>query len=568
MIHRSRKRRIVHGTGFGKIWPSKDTVLKEYQLQKYETRKALTNSIGITIVTPVYNVPIQWFRMCVNSVLNQSHTNWEWVLVDDCSTSYPLLRLLSDLPKNEKIKVIHMPQNSGIVKATNAGIQKASLEYVSFLDDDDELRVNALEEVASAILDHSPDMIYSDEDKVGTGGEHYDFFYKPDWSPNLILSMMYTGHFMTVKRETLNSLGNLRPEYNGSQDWDLVLRLATHNKSIYHIPKVLYHWKAIPSSTAAVAGGKKYATDSQVKALQDYIATNNLNAEVQTIIGEGFGRYRIKYKIEKYDPVTILIPTGGRLDLLKTCLDSIYTKTTYPSFNIVIIDNSCTPKTKEFITSRYGTKKNITVYQNNTKPFNYSALCNFGVEKVRDPYLILLNDDIEVKTNDWICSLLEYAQKDKVGIVGCKLLYRNETIQHAGVMFGPYDHTGHAFKHLPNDKRPYFDFPHVVRDVSAVTFACAMMKTEFYKSMKGLDERRYPIAFNDVDFCIRSLKIGKQIIYTPHAILYHLESVSKPNTIGPGETERSKVDCKHLIEHDPFYNPNLTRRKEDWSYEP
>lgn len=548
------------------IWLKKNFLTKTILLNQIDRSKKIKHKPLISLITPIYNTNSIWIKKCVDSVIKQSYPNWELCLINDGSTSIDTLNLLSQLKnKDKRIKIKYLQENVGISLASQEGLYMAKGEFIGLLDSDDELTPDALYEIVSLINKNpNADFIYSDEDKIDEKNNLYDPFFKPDWSPNLLLSMMYTSHFTVYKLNLIKRVGGFQNKYKGSQDYDLALKISEKTNNIYHVPKILYHWRAIPTSAAFKGNIKGYPILNAKKALEDHLKRTKINASVEEGIGNG--RWRIRYMLKKFPKITIILLTGGKLDLLNQCLISILTKTTYKNYKILIVDNSLKKETEDYLKAMKKVYKNkINFYKDNLKPFNYPALCNRAVNQVSSPYILLLNDDMKLITPNWLEAMMEQFQRNKVGIVGCKLLYPDNKIQHAGVIFGVYNNSGHAFKGINNNLNYYFDFPHVVRDVSAVTFACALMKTRLYREIGGLDEVKFKVAFNDTDFCLKVRKKGLEIIYTPHASLIHFESVTKPVHILPGEVGAFRKKWKNVIAHDPYYNPNLTRKKEDYS---
>lgn len=543
-------------------YPTNGQLKKEFQESnsfKYQPK--------ISLITPVFNTPPHLLKECIESVINQSYPNFEMCLIDDCSTDKDLVDLIKKYSsKDGRIKYEVRKKNGGIALASNDALKLATGEYVGFLDSDDFLWPNALYEIVKKLnANKDLDLFYSDEDKIDESGEvHKDAFFKPDWNESLFFSMNYLNHFTVIRRSLVQSLGGFREKYTGSQDYDLLLRVIEKTSKIHHIAKILYSWRMIKGSTALEGSAKGYATDNAVLALEDYLSRKKIQAKVERT--KLLGRYRIKYSIKEKPEVTIAILTGGKINLLKKCLLSILEKSTYEKYKILVVDNSLNPITEEFlrgIKKKY--KGKIDFYEDRLKPFNFPALYNKAFERITSPFAILLNDDIEVVTPSWIEAMLEYSQQtNEVGLVGCKLLYPDGAIQHAGVVMGIYNNSGHGFKGVHNDVDFYFSLPHVVREVTAVTFACVMVRTSLYKEVGGLDAETFKVAFNDVDFCLKVRKRGLKVIYTPFSVLIHHESVTKSVHMLPGEVDSMRNRWTKEIAQDPYYNPNLTRTTEDY----
>lgn len=515
----------------------------------------------LSIVTPVYKTPERFLTRCVESVKRQVYPYWELVLVDDGSGDPTLTALLAELAAGDRrIRVETLSSNLGIAGATNAGIELCVGRYIALLDHDDEITPDALFSVVQALAqDPSIDVFYSDEDKLDEKGGYRDPFFKPNWSPDLLLSMNYVCHFLVCRRTLLQEVGGLRLGFDGSQDFDLILRLSEHTSKIHRIPKVLYHWRSHENSTAAITTQKPAASDAGRRAIEQYLERKGIEAQVHEI---GICRYRVKYPIMGEPEVAIIIPTGGS-PTLELALRSVLSSSTYKKFRIVVVDNS-----------RLGVADTLAQFKDDPHPvelldcrnlpFNFSSLCNKAARATTSEYLLFLNDDTSIITPDWIESMLEHAQRQSVGAVGSLLLFPNGTIQHAGVVSGLFEFAGHAFRGLP-DSPYYFDFSHVIRDCSAVTGACLMTKRNKFDSVGGFDESNLPTCFQDVDLCLKMLDKGYQIVYTPFAKLFHYESLSKKAVADLPELQYMKQRWASYISDDPYYNPNLTRSADDYS---
>jgi len=520
----------------------------------------------ISLVVPVYNTPAALLEAMIDSVRAQVYDNWDLCLANDASTAEHIGPLLARLAAEEpRVKVVSLPENRGISVASNAALALATGDFVGLLDSDDLLAPLALYEVVR-LLNEQPDtdLIYTDEDKVTeTGRFRFDPFFKPDWSPDLLFSGNYINHFGVYRRALLEEIGGFRPEFEGSQDYDLVLRFTERTSRIRHIPKVLYTWRVLAGSGASTETAKPHTLDAARRALAAALERRHLPGQVEP--GLATGRWRVRYDLAEQADVTLLIPTGGKLQYLEPCLESVLSRSSYPHFEILVIDNSEGTEVAALCARLREEHPNLQCRSFGLKPFNYSALNNYGMRFVKTPYVVFLNDDITVIAPDWIDAMLEHAQRPEVGVVGAKLLFPNDNIQHAGVILGPHENSAHAFKHFPADDPGYYYFPKIIRNYSAVTFACAMMRVSVYQEVGGLDEINLPVAFNDVDLCLRVRARGYWVVYTPYALLYHHESVTKKLMVVPGEVEHMKKCWGDVIEHDPFYNPNLTREGEDYA---
>lgn len=522
----------------------------------------------ISVVMPVYEVAPKWLKKAIQSIEAQIYENWELCIADDGSNHQTLLTYLKNL-KHPKIKITFLPSNQGISNASNEALKITQGEYVAFMDHDDELTRDALYQVVNEINKNDADFIYSDEDKITERGKYCEPHFKPDWSPDLFLSQNYICHLTVIKKTLINEIGGFNSEYNGAQDYDLFLRATEKAQTIVHIPKVLYHWRKTKASTASQFSHKSYANYAGQKALQACLKRRNIQGDVK--LGRNPGTYHVKRTIQNNPLVSIIIPFKDKPDLLKQCLDSILDKSMYTQFEILAINNgSKLDETKTAIHHYKKVDKRIHFIDYDV-PFNYSNINNHAVKQARGEHLLLLNNDVEVLSPNWIESLLECSQREEIGAVGAKLYYPNKTIQHAGVICGIGGIAGHSHKHFPKEANGYFSRLHVIQNVSAVTGACLMVKKTLYLNAKGLDEN-LKIAFNDVDFCLRLLKMGYRNIFTPYCELVHHESASRGYEDTPEKQARFKDEVEYLkkqhlnaILYDPFYNPNLSLIKEDFS---
>lgn len=545
-------------------------IRKEIENFKYKPK--------ISIITPVYNVDPKWLNKCINSVLNQYYDNWEFCLYDDASTNKKTINCLKRWENADpRIKIVYGETNQHISGASNEALKMATGEFVALLDNDDELPPNAFYENVKLLNEHpEADMIYSDEDKITTKGRRMGPFFKPDWSLDLFLSMMYTSHLGLYRKSIIDEIGGFRRGYEGSQDYDLVLRFIekTTPQKIFHIPKVLYHRRMIPGSAAEPIDAKDYAHVSAKKALSDYLKRNNIEGTIED--GLFTGSYRVKRAIVGSPKVSIVIPFKDQAEVLRTCVNSILEKTDYKNYEIILVSNqSNEQETLEYL-DRLKINPIFTILQYD-KPFNFSAINNYATSKASGEYLLFLNNDTEVINSEWLSSMLEHAQRDEVGVVGVKLLYPNDTVQHAGVVMGLGGVAGHAFKYFPISDKGYFGQLGVVRNYSAVTAACVLTKTGLFNKVGGFNENDLKVAYNDVDLCLRILEQGYLIVYTPYAQLYHYESLTRGydeefKAKNPDEYKRFLAEQDFMysnwskyIEHDPYYSPNLTRVREDFS---
>ena len=537
------------------------------RLIELKMRTFTTNPL-ISIVMPVYRTPGSILMKAILSVTAQSYPKWELCIADDGSESSEVQEILERYAQQEpRIKIKYLKARSGIALCTNAALELASGDFIALLDHDDELAEDALFYVVEA-LNRQPelDILYSDEDKIDEHGRRYDPFFKPNWSPDLILSENYIAHLLVCRRELLIQAGAFRPGFDGSQDHDLVLRLAEKSDGIFHIPRILYHWRATASSTASVSTQKTYAAEAARRAIEEHLERRAIAGKV--VPGCFQGRWRVRYALNGEPAASLIIASGGKVDILRTNLESVFDKTEYRNFEVVVIDNSKKDKIEKLVTTWPNPARPLRYIDWRDKDFNYAAINNEAARRCNSPILLFLNDDTSVITGGWITAMVEMAVRPEVGAVGAKLLYPNGRIQHAGVVMGIFGNCGHAFKGLEGDTHHYFDFPDVIRNVSAVTGACLMTRADVFHQVGGFNETTFAVAFNDIDLCLKIREKGYRVIYTPHALLYHHEAFSKtvkdliPDS---NEVKAMQAKWKAVIETDPYYNENLTRNAEDYS---
>lgn len=528
----------------------------------------------ISILMPVYNVEEKWLAKCIESVQKQFYTHWELCMADDHSTDVTVRPLLEKYAaQDSRIKIVFRPENGHISKATNSALEIASGEFVALLDNDDELAPIALYEVAKRLNENAElDLIYSDEDKIDMAGKRFDPAFKPDWSPDLLLGTNYISHLGVYRRSIMEKIGGFRVGYEGSQDYDLVLRFTeqTTAERIAHIPQVLYYWRILPSSTAADQSTKSYAFDAGLKAVQDAIHRRGIKATVNHAAGNGL--YDVDYHVLSEDLVSVIIPTRNGYDDVKRCIDSIIEKTTYPNYEIVMADNgSDQPEMKELYA---GYKKHLGerfVVESIDIPFNYSRINNLAAKVAKGKYLLFLNNDTEVITPEWMTKMVSFAQFDRIGCVGAKLYYPNNTIQHAGVILGMGGAAGHGHHTFPRGDFGYFGKLEINVDYLAVTAACMMIRAKDFAEIGGFNEE-LTVAFNDVDLCLKEYEKGHNNVWLHGAELYHFESQSRGYENTPEKQARFEKETKYMedtwtkyIGNDPYYNPNLTRVRGDFS---
>lgn len=550
----------------------------------------------VSIVTPVYNPNKYDLIQCIKSVLNQVYDNWELCLVDGGSDKVHVGEVLKEFArKDRRIKFVTLSNNLGIAGNSNEALKLATGEYVAFLDHDDMLAPFAIYEVVK-LLNERPeiDLIYSDEDKISAKGRNpflksgwfqelflsyhypslfvgkrYDPFFKPDWSPDTILSYNYACHFLVVRKKILDEIGGFREGYDGAQDYHLILHVIQKTNNIKRIPKVLYHWRATRESTAFKTTIKPLASDAGKRVIMEHLKCRGVEAEV--LDGPCPTWYRVKYSVRPHQKVCIIIPTRDRVYLLKQCVSSILNKTDYKNYEIIIVDNQSAEKDSIVYFDTLKNEEWIRVLRYD-KPYNYSAINNFAAKVTDAQHLLFLNNDTEVISSEWLTAMLEFAQREDVGAVGAKLYYPDDTIQHAGVIIGLKGLAAHPYQGLPRSDYGYMGRTNIVQNLSAVTAACMMVRKSVFDEVGGFDEE-LGVAFNDVDLCLKIREKGYLIVYTPYAELYHHEFASR----GCDDTEEKKVRSlketgtvgnrwKRIVEGgDPYYNPNLSLEKTDFS---
>lgn len=527
----------------------------------------------ISVVVPTYNTSVKLLDTMVESVRGQLYENWELCIADDNSTEKRTRnRLKYWEEKDARIKVTYRSENGHISECTNTAIETVNGEFVALLDHDDELPAHALYYVALEILNH-PDVqiIYSDEDKITTDGYRLDPYFKPDFGPDLLCSHNFVSHLGVYKTELIKTVGGFRKDFVGSQDWDLVLRCldVIQHHQIRHIPRILYHWRLSNDSTSASVGNKDYAVTSGHRALQEYLDKHEPTGSVEN--GPTAGSFRIRYTTPDDPLASIVIPTRNNADLLKQCVDSILSKTTYPNFELIIVDNGSDEKAAIELLKSYESMQSISVLKHPI-PFNFSELNNWATTQLKSEVFVFLNNDMEVIEPDWLRELVSHALRNGVGPVGAKLLYPDDYIQHAGMILGIGGVAGHAFKYLHRQNPGQIGRAGIIQNYSAVTAACMAIKRTVFEELGGFDAGNLGTAYNDADLCLRAWEKDYRTVYTPYALLYHHESASRGLENNSEKRIRWQQEADFLsnkwrrhIENDPFYNPALTLLMEDFS---
>ena len=514
----------------------------------------------ISIIIPVFNPPLKFLKQAIESVQSQIYTNWEICIADDASCDTRVRPFLENLISNNKnIRVIFREKNGHISQATNSAAKLAQGEYVLFLDQDDILSQDALIEILIALNNNNDvDLLYTDDDKIDTEGNRFAPQFKPDWSPELLLSYMYMGHILCAKKSLFFAVGGFHKGLEGSQDYDCALRMSEKAKNIIHIPKILYHWRVLPGSTAAGGNEKDYSFDAGIRAVQGFLDRGKINGKAfqpDWALKNGNGIYSIDFPDEGQS-VAIIIPTKNQKKLLKQCLDSL-DKTTYKNYKIYIIDND----SDEQDTRIYLKNIDHTVLKISSPngKFNFSYINNQAAKRVNEELILFLNNDTEVIEPKWLSQMVGYIQFNNVGSVGAKLIFPNEKIQHAGILHGmSHGFPAPAFKLHDRNNGGYLNYANVSRNYMAVTAACMLTKRELFFDIGAFNETDYAVAYNDVDYGFRLIKKGLRNVYCPSAILYHHEGASRGH--GDKPTEEANYIRQYSQLEDKYYNPNLAKK--------
>ena len=542
-----------------------------------EERKAQRERIWeypplISVVVPIYKTPEVFLRQMIESVTAQTYPHWQLCIADGSGDTAETKRIVDSYLSDKRIKYKILAENLGIADNTNAAMELADGDYIALFDHDDLLSENALYEVADRICKTGAEIVYTDEDKVTSDlSERYQPNFKPDFNPDLLTSVNYICHLFVVKKELLDKVGGFRPEYDGAQDYDFIFRCTENAKQICHIPKVLYHWRCHPNSTASNPESKLYAFTAGSRAIMDHYKRVGIEAE-KVEKGVDYGIYHTTFKIKDAPLVSVIIPNKDHTVDLDNCIRPMLTEGTYKNLEFVIVENNST----EQVTWDYYEKiqkefPNVHVVRWE-REFNYSAINNFGVQHAKGEYLLFMNNDIELIAKNFVEEMLGFVQREDVGIAGARLLYEDDTIQHAGVVIGFGGIAGHTFIGLHKSENSYFNRAMCAQDYSAVTAACMMSKRSVFDAVGGFTEE-LAVAFNDIDYCMKVRKLGKLVVYAPYAVLHHYESKSRGLEDTPEKVERFNREIatfakrwpEILRDGDPYYNPNLTLRKSNFA---
>ena len=507
----------------------------------------------------------------IESVQQQTYPYWELCIANGSPEDERMAEVLKEYTgADSRIRVQNLEENLGIAGNSNAALGMARGAFVGLLDHDDLLAPNALFEVAAALdKQKDADMVYTDEDKVTTDlSEHFQPHLKPDFNLDLLRSNNYVCHFTVIRRSVVELTGGFRQEYEGAQDYDFIFRCAEKSRIVLHVPEILYHWRVHQASTADNPTSKMYAYEAGKRAIEDHLARTGTAGEVS--LKKDLGFYRVTYPVQKQELISIVIPNKDQKETLERCLNSIYEKSTYRNYEIIIVENNSTePETFAYYRSIDNKRKTRVVYWENE--FNYSAINNFGIANASGDYIICLNNDIEVITPGWMEELLGTCQRDEVGIVGCRLYYPDDTIQHAGIVVGIGGIAGSLFVGMKRGHGGYLHKADLMQDLSAVTAACMMVKREAFIKADGFEEK-LAVAFNDVDFCLKVRQAGYLVVYDPYVEMYHDESKTRGTEDTKEKVHRFQQEIEYMRSRwteilkngDPCYNRNLSLSK--WNY--
>jgi len=572
---RNFAKRLIHGSAsqdYQEWIRCYDTLTDHDRKEIIQHIDRFTHRPVISIIMPVYDTPKKILNLAIQSVRKQLYPHWELCIADDNSTDPKVRILLQEYAKMDpRIKIIFRESNGHISAASNSALELATGEYIALMDHDDELAEHALYWVATEIINHPEAMlVYTDEDKININGQRSAPFFKPDWNPDLLLGQNYICHLGVYRRKRVVDIGGFRQGFEGSQDWELVLRFTEGLSAdvIRHIPAVLYHWRTLPNSTSSSIAVKPYSISASRRAVTEALRRRfgNQKFKLEDAYGTISGYFLPRLNVKDSPLVSIIIPTRNGIEFLRPCIDSIAI-TEYEHYEIVIIDNqSNDPKTLEYL-SFISHHSNIRVLRYDFS-FNYAAMHNWVVPQTKGEYLCLLNNDTQVISPNWLGDMLALAQRSETGAVGAKLLYPDNTVQHNGVILGLSGIADHINKGMPSNYPGYYGRGALLQNLSAVTAACLLVKRTHWVEIGGMISE-LTVGFNDVDFCLRLQEKGLFNVWTPQAILYHHESKSRGYEIGQEKQHRLSLECAYmqwrwgrLLQRDPVYNINFCLRKD------
>ena len=529
----------------------------------------------ISVAVPAYRTPEKFLAQMIDSLLAQTYGNWELCIANGSPEDGAMKKVLEEYTKKDsRIRVSELTENKGIAGNTNAALEMARGEFVGLLDHDDLLAPNALYEIVRALdEDRTLDAVYTDEDKVTTElDEHFQPHLKPDFNLDLLRSNNYICHFFVVRRSIVQKVGGFCQEFDGAQDHDFIFRCIETAEKVGHIPEILYHWRTHKASTADNPASKMYAFDAGKRAIEAHLKRTGTEGIVSHTPDLGF--FRVKYPVQGQPLVSVIIPNKDEKETLKACIDSIREKTEYPNYEIIIVENNSTTDEIFQYYKELSQDPRIRLLRWK-KEFNYSAINNYGVRHANGEYLLFLNNDVTVITPGWIKELLGVCQRPEVGAAGVKLIYPDNTIQHAGCVIGLGGIAGHMFVDMPANRTGYLHKASILQDMSAVTAACMMMKRTAFEEAGGFTEK-LSVAFNDVDLCLKVRKNHKLIVYDPYVQLYHMESKTRGAEDNKEKVRRFQEEIEYmrcqwidiLKKGDPYYNKNLSLTKWNYSLRP
>lgn len=559
---------VPYGPWYQAYVPDQET-LEAQKKHKFDYRPL------ISIAVPAYQTPVEFLKQMIESLISQTYPEWELCIANASPDNEEMQRVLADYSaKDSRVRFCNLKENLGIAENTNRAFSMAKGEFMGLLDHDDLLAPNALYEIVQALQDHPQvDALYTDEDKVTTElDEHFQPHLKPDFNLDLLRSNNYICHFFVVRRSIVEKAGGFRKEFDGAQDYDFIFRCTENAREVLHVPEILYHWRTHKASTADNPASKMYAFEAGKRAIEANLERTETKGVVSHTQDLGF--YRVKYPVQGKPLVSVIIPNKDEKETLQTCMEMLNSNTSYQNFEIIIIENNST--TDEIFRYYKELSKDPRIHLLRWgKEFNYSAINNFGVAHAKGEYLLFLNNDIKSINPDWMEELLGVCQRPEVGGVGAKLIYPDNTIQHAGCVVGMGGIAGHMFVDMPADRTGYLHKASLLQDMSAVTAACLMMKKEVFEEAGGFTEE-LAVAFNDVDLCLKVRKNNHLIVYDPYAKLYHMESKTRGAEDSKEKVRRFQTEIEYMRCHwldilkngDPYYNKNLSLTKWNYSLKP
>lgn len=555
--------------------PWYEAYVPDQEALRRQRKKKFSYEPVISVVVPAYRTPEVFLRQMVQSVQDQTYENWELCIANGSPEDETMAGVLKALSSGDsRVRYKNLEKNLGIAENTNQAFAMANGEFVGLLDHDDLLAPNALYEVVRALQDRETDVAYTDEDKVTAElDEHFQPHLKPDFNLDLLRSNNYICHFFVVRREIVERVGGFRREFDGAQDYDFIFRCVEAARRVRHVPEILYHWRTHKASTADNPASKMYAFEAGRRAIQAHLERTHTEGIVSHTKDYGF--YRVQYPLRQREKISILIPNKDERESLQACLESIWEKSTYTNYEIIIIENNST--TQEIfdyykVLEREHENLRVVTWEHE---FNYSAINNFGADYASGRYLLFLNNDVTVITPGWMEEMLGVCQRPEVGTVGAKLYYPDDTIQHAGCVVGLGGIAGHLFTDMPRSRTGYLHKASLLQDMSAVTAACMLMRREAFEEAGGFTED-LAVAFNDVDLCLKIRQRDWLVVYDPYVELYHMESKTRGAEDDKKKVRRFQNEIEYMRSHwltilkqgDPYYNKNLSLTKWNYSLRP